>query len=371
MRFPTTKEITYTADEVKAALHAARRTMKFRYDLLDSSNVKKTTLGKVRSGHVENNALAEIKRTARFVIVDDGTIDFLSDRIQPWCQVQMPDGGFAEFPLGVFLLTTPPRKADSAGNIIREVEAYDLLQVLADDKVDDRYTVTAGTNYITAVNTLLTGAGFGAVNLTPTSKTLPTDKEWELGTKKLHIINELLRAINYRSLFIDENGVPVAEPYVSPADRASEYTYKNDSQSVIFPDPVDRLDLFGIPNKFIAVVSQPDRSYLISTYTNANPDSPTSTVSRGRTIVDDVRNIDAADQATLDAYVERIAFEASQVYQQVEFSTGIMPFHSDYDCFTLEYSDLGLSNKYSEVSWGFDLKAGSRMVHRIRKVISI
>ena len=280
------------------------------------------------------------------------------------------DVDWIEWPLGVFLLSTPPRIVDSTGVIIREIEAYDQLQVLIDDKVEDRYTVGQGTNYIVAVKALLDGAGIINQNLTPTASTLPVVRDWEPGTQKKIIINDLLGAINYRSLWFDENGVAVAMPYVSPADRASEYTYEINEESVILPGVVDSLDLFAIPNKWVLTVSEPDRDPLMSVYTNENPDSPTSTVSRGRTIVD-YREYEAVDQATLDARAERIAFEASQVYQQVELSTGLMPFHSDSDVVTLIHPGLSILSKFGEVAWEYDLRPGAVMKHRLRRIVNI
>ncbi|MGF9909414.1 hypothetical protein [Brevibacillus porteri] len=361
----------YTAEQVIKALHAPQRTTRFRYELLDKNNQLKAQLLCVQSAKVAYNALAQIKRTASFSMIDDNTIDFLSDRVKPYVLLRMPDGGWTEWPQGVFVLSTPPRKADDTGTIFREVEAYDLLQVLVDDKVDDRYTVLAGTNYISAVKTLLTGAGIVSQNLTATDKVLPTDRDWNPGTPKLNIVNDLLGAVNYRSLWFDENGIAVAQPYVAAGQRASEYTYRDDAHSVIFPGVQQSLDLFAVPNKWVLVVSEADRPPLVSTYINSNPASPTSTVHRGRTIVDYRESQEAADQATLDAQAERIAFEASQVYEAVEFVTAIMPMHSDMDCLTLEFSTLGISDKYVESAWEFELKAGARMKHRIRKVVNI
>lgn len=290
----------------------------------------------------------------------DGSLDWLYYR----------DEDVMEFPLGVFIPSTPPRKADPAGVVTREVEAYDLLQVLTDDKVPDRYTAAAGTNYITVVKALLDSAGIVAQNLTPTISTLPADRDWDPGTPKLRIVNDLLDAINYRSLWFDADGQAVAQPYVSPADRAAEYTYQDDGQSVILPEVQESLDLFAVPNRWVLTVSEADRPALRSEYTNANVNSPTSTVSRGRTIVD-YRQVEAADQAALDGMTQRVAFEASQVYQQVEFETAIMPMHSDSDVLNLKFGHLGLDAKYSETGWSFDLKAGARMRHRVRRVVTV
>jgi hypothetical protein len=361
----------YSADQVRRALHAAHRTMKFRYELLSSSNQFKAHLTNVLSGHVGYNSLAQIKRTGRFNMRDDGSVNFLSDRIKPYALLKMPDGGWTEWPLGVFVLSTPPRRADDAGAVIREVEAYDLLQVLVDDKVSDRYTIPVGANYITEVKVLLDSAGITAQNLTATDKTLPTDRDWDPGTTKLQIINDLLGAINYRSLWFDENGVAVAQPYVSPTVRASEYTYRDDDESVIFSEVQQSLDLFAVPNQWVLYVSEADRPPMRSVYTNTNPASPTSTVNRGRTIVAEPKQVDVADQATLDALAQREAFEASQVYEHVEFETAIMPFHSDLDCLTLEFSTLGIADKYVETAWEFELRADARMKHRIRKVVNV
>ncbi|GAB6171987.1 hypothetical protein JCM15765_14650 [Paradesulfitobacterium aromaticivorans] len=361
----------YTADQVKKALHSSSRVMAFHYDLLDSQNTLKRQLDNVLAASVANNTFADIKRTARFTVRDDGSINFLSDRIKPWARLRMPDGGCAEWPLGVFILSTPPRKTDSAGVVTREVEAYDLLQVLVYDKVEDRYVITAGTNYIAAVKAVLDTAGLTAQNLTATDKTLPADRDWPPGTTKLNIVNDLLGAVNYRSLSFDENGLAVAQTYVSPQVRASEYTYKDDDESVIFPEVEQGLDLFAVPNKWVLVVSEPDRDPMMSSYINTNPDSPTSTVNRSRTIVDYQEMMEAADQASLDAKVQRLAFEASQVYEQVDFGTAIMPFHSDGDVLTLEFTALGISAKYSETAWSFELEAGARMKHTIRRVILI
>lgn len=361
----------YTAAAVRAALHAADRHLAFRYDLLNSTNVLQGPLDNVLAASVANNTFADIKRTATFKLRDTTDINFLSDRIRPWVRLRMPDKGWAEWPQGVFLLSTPPRKSDSYGMVTREVTAYDQLQVLLDDKTATRTTIAAGTNYITAVKAQLETAGITKYNLTPTSATLPTPRDWDPGTSRLQIINDLLGAINYKSLYFDENGTAVARPYVSPALRASEYTYQDNDQSVIFQDAEQSLDLFAIPNLWVATCSEPDRDPLTSTYTNTNADSPTSTVSRGRTIMADPISVEAADQTSLDAIVARAAYEASQVYEQATFYSGIMPMHGEHDCLTFVFSALGLSAKYTESSWSFELKAGARMTHNVRRVVSI
>lgn len=363
----------HTYSEILAALRGATGVQRwaFRYELLTSANVYKQDLTGVLSCSIDQNWLASIKRTARLSISDTGEINYLQDRIKPYIRLYLPpygDDDWVEWPQGVFLLTTPKRTSDEAGVVTRDVEAYDQLQVLVDDRVDDRYTVDTGTVYTAAVATLLSGF---SVNITTSSSTLPSAKEWDPGTSKLSIINDLLGALNYESLSFDEDGVALVRPYSTPAERASEYTYADDQNSVMLPRVSQELDLFGVANKWVIVVNDPDRAVLTSTYTNSDPGSPTSTVNRQRTIVDFRTDQDAADQTTLDAKVARLAFEASQVYEIIEFTTGIMPFHSGNDVYSISFTPLAVSAKYAEHSWSLNMVHSATMSHRARRVVSV
>lgn len=347
------------------------RRFAFRYELLDSSNNKIGDLTAVESCTVEQNWLADIKRTAKFRLRDTGDIDFLSNRIKPYVQLRLPPYGtddWVEWPQGVFLLSSPQRTADATGTRWRDVDAYDATQVYTDDLVDSRYTVAAATKYTDAVSTLL---GSVPKNITTSASTLPTAREWDPGTSKLKIINELLGAVNYESLSFDEDGIAIVRPYRTPSTRPAEYTYADDELSVMLPEVTQNLDLFGVANKWVLVVSSPDRAALSSTYTNTNPASPTSTVRRGRTIVDFRTEQDAADQGSLDALVSRLAFEASQVYEAIEFETGIMPIHSGNDVYRIEFSLLAVAANYSEHTWSMDLTVTATMKHTARRVVTV
>lgn len=501
----------HTAAEIRAALvgSSGTRRWSFRYELLDSTNVFVADLDNVLTGSVANNHLADIKRTAKFRIQDSGEIDYLSDRIKPYARLHLEPYGeddWVEWPLGVFILSTPTRTAEEDGTVLRDVEGFDQLQALADDLIADRYTAGAPTEILedfadttytiawssggtawarsttaahsgthslkagaignsassTVTFTIPAGAtelvfwyktstedGFdflegyvGAVagtptleasgendwtqatfnvtgatqvnfryikdgsategsdtvwiddlrlfmgdvlytdeiadlltdfdvNLTESAATMPAAREWEPGTSKLKIVNDLLRDINYGSLYFDEEGVAQVAPYRSPADRAAEWTYADDDDSLIIPRVDQTLDLFTVPNKWVLVVSEPDRDALTGTYTNDDPGSPTSTVRRGRTITDFRQEQTAPDQATLDELAARLAFTASQVYEVLEFSTGINPLHSNNDVYAIEFGSLAINEKYAEHEWSMDLEAGAEMRHKARRVVTV
>lgn len=362
----------YTRQQIIDVLHAKNtsRVIKFRYDLLNRQEIRIGTLDNVVSGEVSMSSLAtDIKRTARLNMKDNKDIDWLNDRVQPFCMLKMPDG-WVEWSLGIFLLNSPKRKEQNR-QVYRGIEAYDGLQVLLDDKFDTRYAIASGTKYITAINNIFFMAGISKINIPNTDLALSITKEFEIGTAKLRAINELLGELNYTSLWVDERGYYTATPYIIPSDRAIDYQYEDNELSVIYNGLEEELDLFSVPNKFVVVQSNAETNPLVSTYTNENPGSITSTVNRGRTIVD-VREVDnIADQTALNNYTKRIAFEASQIYGHIEFETAIMPMHSYSDLLQIQYSGLGINDRYVETNWTVPLAVGGRMKHSGRKVVAI
>lgn len=366
----------HTAAEILDALAgvAGARRWSFRYELLDSTGASVEYLDGVESCSIDQNWLADLsKRTAKIRLRDLGRINYLSDRIRPWVRLHLPpygDRDYVQWAQGVFLLSSPKRTARPDGAVVRDVEAYDLLQVLAGDKPAARYTLAAGENPLTKVISLL-----GSLPNDLDDRLLvfaPVAKEWEPGTSKLRIINDLLSYMNYQSLAFSERGRAYSTRYVPPAQRTAEYTYATGQRGVILPDVDQELDLFDVANQWIMAVSEPDRAPLVSTYTNNDPSSPTSTVRRGRTITD-FRNagVDAPDQATLDGKVQRLAAEASQVYEVIEFQTGLMPIHGGNDVYQLTYPDLAVNAKFTEHSWSMELRAGAPMRHVARRAVSV
>ncbi len=363
-----------TEADILSALQgrSGSRRFSFRYELLDAGNVYVQDLvDTVLSCKISYNWLADIKRTASIQLRERGEIDFLSDRIKPYVRLHVPPydrGDYVEYPQGVFLLSTPKRNSDEQNVITRDVECYDPLQVFIDDKVETRYTAPTGTVYTSAISSLL-----GAIpkNIAPSTKTLPTAYEAEPGSTKLSIINALLSAINYESLSFDENGVALVRPYRDPTGRAEEYVYGSDDRGLIIPNVDQEIDLFEVANKWVLTVSDPDRPPITATYTNTDPASPTSTIRRQRTIVDFRTEEEAADVSVLAEKVARLAFEASQVYEAIDFSTAMMPIHSGNDVYRINFPALAINAKYTEQTWSFDLRAGASMSHRARRVVTV
>lgn len=362
----------YAATDVQAVLQGQNgpRRLAFDFRRLNANNVDQGSLTQVKSGSVVLDALADVHRSASFSLVEGDVIDYGKDRIKPYVRLTMPDGGVVSWPQGVFLLSSPDRVLSPDTTVARTVTAYDQTVILQGDSVDDRYSVAAGTRYTDAITTVVSAYPF-ARNVVASAKTLPVTIDWPGGTSKLVIINDLLAAINYRAAWFDEDGTFQAVPYVLPDTVAPGYVYATDETSTLLGDITHSLDLFSVPNRWVLVVSEADRPALTSVYVNSAASSPTSTVSRGRTITRYDSSQTAPDQATLDSLAARMAFEDSQVYETVGFSTALMPFHSDLDVIGVSANNLALGSvKFQEVGWSMDLRVGGSMTHSVRRTVS-
>jgi hypothetical protein len=318
-----------------------------------------------------NSLSVDITREIPLYVPETTEINYLQDRIQPFMQVQMKDGNWIEFPLGVFILSTPTRR-DEVSGVYREIEAYDGLVVLNEDKFTSRYFISGGKKYTDAVEDILDSAGIRKYNIQESSKTIASAGiEFKIGTSKLEAVNFLLSALNYTPLWVDAVGYYTASVYVSPADRAVDYGYYDDELSVTYNGMEEELDLYNIPNSWVVTQSNPEKTPLVAKKTNADPESQTSTVNVGRNIVDFREVDDIADQTTLNAYVERIAFESSQVFGKLKFKTAVMPFHEYQDVIHVKYDALKIDDKFSETAWTMKLVAGGEMEHEVRKVVKV
>lgn len=340
------------------------RTVSYRYELLDKNDMYQRELTTVLECTINYDAESDLKVSANINMGDDADVDYANDRIRVVCIVQC-GGERREYPLWTFLLSSPARESD--GTVAeRDIEAYSKLQIYTDDKVESRHIVTRGTNIVNEVIRLLGGKTY---RIPDSALTLVTDREWEIGTSKLEIINDLLETINYTSLRVTADGYFETEPYVLPTDRPVDYAYIDDGVCLLGRSITDDIDLFSVPNVFVRYVDNPDAEPLRSVYINDNPYSPSSTVARGRRITSCEEVKDVADQATLDELTRRAASTASQIYSNVTFVTGAMPIHGDTNIIRLRHGLL--DGKYEEVAWELPCAAGEVMTHTVRKVVQV
>lgn len=363
----------YVYDDVWRQFLKSGNTLRFRYEHLDVENNTQGFFDSVVTGSsIEYNYLSAIKRTAKMTVADadSADIDFVNDRIRPWIGLQMPDGGWADWPQGIFLLNSPTRKAKD-GTIYRDVEAYDQCQILSDFKSNKTYILRAGTVITDQITAILQAANIQNFIVVDSDDILPGVRTWDPGTSYLEIVNDLLRSIGYGSIWFDGMGVGHCEPYTDPDDVDPYIGYTTDKDSIVQPEAEQTLDLFSVPNVISLTVSQPGRPVLNSIFINSDPNSPVSTVRRGRRINFVDSSIDVATQSALDALARRKAQGFANIYEYVSLPTMIVPIHENRDTLYVSHDTLGVQGKFVETAWSIEMKAGGRMGHLLRRVVNI
>ena len=357
---------------MKEALHYKQgRHVSFRYELLDGRDIFKAHLKNVQpGGTVTMNASAQIKRTGRFVFRHDGDVNWETDKIKPYFVLHMPNGGTCEWPLGVLFMTTPGRSR-RAGHIWHEAECYDKTVILEKDSSSSRPFIAAGTKYTDAISAQLTSAGVTTTIITESAHVLAADREWELGTPKLTIIQTLLSEINYRNVYADANGFFIIEPDVPATSRVADYLYKADQYSVIVDDQTTtERDSFDAPNVMIGIVSNPDVDEMVYICENMDPASPISIPSRnGRRVVEKVKFDGIASQGELEISTKKALTAATERYETVRLSTALMPHHEYDDLLMLE--SAAATGRYLETGWSMQLQAGAQMKHTAKRLVVV
>lgn len=299
------------------------RSARLRYDLYDKDEAALGNLTGVMKGSIDYTANASVHSGGSLDIVDVGqSVDWLNDRVRP---VVIIDGIAEEIPLGMFLFSEAPEEWSDTG---REwsVKLLDKCTILEQDKVDGTYSLAAGAVITDAVVDLIESTGETNIAITPSAATLAAPLSWEATTSKLKIVNDLLDAAGYFSLWCDGNGQYRGEPYVRPANRPIRYEFLDGATSIYSPDFVKDVDLHGIPNKFVAVgQGNGTTEALTSVATNEDPASPYSFSARGRWIVDGATGVEAASQTVLDDYARRRLIELTSPTSSITVAHALVP----------------------------------------------
>lgn len=355
----------YSSEIIKDML-VSNRKISFKYELLDRNN---NYLGLVSAqGSISFDSRLSIMRSGNLEIKELTDINSIDERIKIFFNLHKGKEVIS-FPLGILLLSSPSR-IHSGVSLSKQSELYDLSVILREDKFDTRYCIKAGNTYTGAIENILTSAGIVSYDIMTSDKVVISDLEFEIGTSKLDAINSLLSSINYSKLYFSEQGVATATHYRIPVLRDIEEVYETDKNSIIKTGVEQGLDVFNIPNKIVRYLENPDRGLLISTYENKDPANILSIPNRGRRIVDINSVSDIADQASLDAYVYRLA-STTMAYETLRFKTALMPHHGYENCLQIKNKDVGVEAKYIEEGWRMDLKPGGDMIHYCKKVVPI
>lgn len=282
----------------------------------------------VSGGSVELVALSRLGGSGVLELPDrGGAIDWMSHRVQVVYDPGI-DGAEA-WPLATMLLSSPVERR-RAGRSVFEVTLLPKLAVLDEDTVGSAFSLAAGTPIIDAVVALIESSGESRIAVTPSTAVLGSSLVWAAGTPKLTIVNDLLTAAGYWSLWVDGGGLFRVEPYLLPSERPVAFEFAAGPQSIHQPDWSREQNLSSVPNRFVVVgTGSEDEPALVGVATNEDPLSPFSFQARGRWVTRVEEGAEGEDQAAFDRLAQRRLLDAMSPVAKLIVKHALLPLEQN------------------------------------------
>ena len=266
--------------------------------------------------------------------------------------VTVQNGITEKHPLGTFLVQSPSTSFDGRVQTI-SMDAYTPLLELKENQPPIGYYIPKGTDVLDFAYRLTREklrAPVVSAAITEDAKTIldydfvaDTDNTW------LTFIREFIAGVNY-IFSLDELGKILFAPKQDTASLQPVWTYTDDNSSILLPElDIDR-DMYGIPN-VVEVLYSNGNHFHYAKAVNDNPNSPISTISRGREItyrVTDPDLIGIPTQAMVDEYAEQLLNSLSSLECTVSYTHGYCPVRIG-DCVRLNYRRAGLNGLKAKV----------------------
>ena len=184
---------------------------------------------------------------------------------------------------------------------------------------------------------------------TSCDKTLQDNFVAESNEKWLSFISALISQANYK-LYLDEDGRILFAPIQKVDELQPVWTFNDDNSSILYPDTSLDHDLYGIPN-VVEVVCSTGLNRYTARIINDDPNSPTSTVNRGREILyrDTEPNLPGLPtEKQINEYAKKLLESLSSVEYKVTYRHGYCPVRVG-DAVRLNYKGAGLENIKAKV----------------------
>lgn len=278
-------------------LLTGHRSPRWEHWLLDRNDQQVKLLDGVTGGGCTVAALSRLGTAGNLTIDDRGQeIDWLTHRVQSIYDPGIT--GVEPWPVATLLFASPTTRYTEFGRSY-DVELLSKLSILDLATVGQGYALAAGTPVIDTVVALIHAVGETRIAVTPSDAVLVSQIVFDADDTYLTVINELLTAIGYWSLWCDGAGVFRVEPYENPADRPESWTFTQGNMSLHMPDWEHEQDLNSIPNVY-KVWREGDEDTPgvegVVTLDSLYPDSPYTVAARGY----EVTRTESAEVATVD-----------------------------------------------------------------------
>jgi hypothetical protein len=317
----------------------------FEYRAIDPATWKeKKILDNIKSCTIERDSEADTLGSA--------TIDVEESTGECYIRVYLvtiQNGETERFPLGTFLVQTPSSSFDGKAYSI-SMDAYTPLIELKEKMPAYGYSLPEGENIMDKVYALTNENVRAPVVKAKADDTLTGDFVANTDDTWMSFLKDLAANAEY-SFSIDEMGRILFAPDQDTDAMQPVWTFDDSNSSILYPDISLDHDLYGIPN-VVEVIYSSDNNYFFSRIVNDDPNSPTSTVNRGREIIYRDTNPSISGSLTqerIDDRAKQLLKSLSTLEYTVSYTHGYCPVRLG-DCVRLNYKNAGLDGVKAKVT---------------------
>lgn len=309
----------------------------FEYYIVDPITWKEVSmLTHVRSSTINRDSTVDTLGSATIDL--DDIIDECYVRIY---LITVQDRRRERHSLGTFLVQTPTTKHDGKVKTF-SVDAYTPLLELKESVPPFGYSALKGDNIMDKVGILTREQVRAPVIPSVSNEKLNDDFVANTNDTWISFMRDIMVSAKYK-FGLDELSRIIFEPDQEIESLQPVWTYNDDNSSILYSDITVNKDLYGIPN-VVEVICSYGGGYIYSKVVNDDPNSPTSTVSRGREIVRRVTDPPlpgGTTQTQLDLYTEGLLKEVSRLEYTVTYTHGYCPVRLG-DCVRFNYKRAGI-----------------------------
>lgn len=250
--------------------------------------------------------------------------------------------------LGTFLVQTPAMGFDGKVKNI-SVDTYTPLLELKEDQPPIGYYIPKDSNVMDEAYRLVREKARAPVVAAKCDTTVFYDFVADTSDTWLTYLMDLISNAKY-FFALDELGRILFSPKQDTASLQPVWTYTDDNSSILLPDFNLDHDLYGIPN-VVEVTYSDSKGYYYAKVSNDDPNSPISTVNRGREIPYRETNPSSIGNPTenrIKEYAEQLLRDLSTLEYTITYTHGYCPVRLG-DCVRFNYHRADLTDVKARV----------------------
>lgn len=324
---------------------------RYYLSILDKKTMRDIRRVELKSGTIKRT-MSDLRESADLNCGQDYNSS-KEEYIRVWLDTKQ-NGVSSHTPLFTGIATSPEKEYEGIYST-SDIACYSILKIAQDILLEPGWYVPVDMDGAKMVKKLLSVTG-APIFVADDSPVLSQAIIAEYNENNLSMAEKILDAINWR-LKIDGYGNIRIEPYSTESIGLFGAT----SNDILETRISIQYDWFNCPNVFRAVM---DDEYSVAR--DDDPDSPLSTVSRGREIWLEESSCNLNQNETLEDYARRRLKELQQVSTAISYDRRFIPDIYPSDVITLNYPKQGAVGNFliteQSISLGHSAKTAEEVI---------